>query len=422
METNKFSPDYNDKAVVKNFPRFLDSRMNESNKPDIKMSEIIVLSIDTMTGLVECLSNLLFPKGLDASESGSPVSSEIDELPIKIPFPISKMILSILAVLLDKASRDISVQSLLNSMQIYINMSGEKKMRKERDAFIRELCIFAVSSDLDDKHILACKTLFNVAHCMPDILEAESWRIIMNAMHKIDKLLQKHLDKDFRSEDKPNFSEIRRRVSENVLNNPAVSEKYKEEIEKKKLQTLPSHQIIMSLKPSLVHNFDATQKLQKMNSEIVEASELSTGTPKLDHSVSETIEDTNADLEILKSALDSLFTSTFMYNDIILIEFLKGLGKLTINMLEDNGTRMDYYPQSRSSNASELSTSHTAAKSIIPIKRKETAIFGIVRILEITLINMNRIELIWDTVVMNELALISSCRHEWLTSIAMEAI
>ena len=60
--------------------------------------------------------------------------------------------------------------------------------------------------------------------------------------------------------------------------------------------------------------------------------------------------------------------------------------------------------------------------AVIPVRKKETAIFGIVRILEVTLININRIDLIWDTVVMNELALISSCKHSWLTSIAMEAI
>ena len=119
-----------------------------------------------------------------------------------------------------------------------------------------------------------------------------------------------------------------------------------------------------------------------------------------DLSYSEEIAEMFPDLQILQSALENLFTSTYTHEDGVLVGFLKGLGKLTINMLEENG----------------------ATKAIIPARKKETAIFGIVRILEVTLINMNRIDIIWDTVVMNELALLSSCKHRWLTSIAMEAI
>lgn len=117
--------------------------MNESTKPDIKFNEIMILSIESINGLVESLSYLLFPKGLNANEVNSPHSVEMEENELSIPFHLSKIILRILVILLEKSIRDISIQSLLNSIQVYINMTGIKNMRKERDAFIRELCIFA---------------------------------------------------------------------------------------------------------------------------------------------------------------------------------------------------------------------------------------------------------------------------------------
>lgn len=231
---------------------------------------------------------------------------------------------------------------------------------------------------------------------MPSILDAESWRIIMNTLHKIEKLLQKYLDKQSDKSDHPDFSKIQKRVNENVLNNPVVSEKYKEEMNRRKMShTLPSHEIIRSVNPSTRTKLESNQKSVKKSVHLP-----ATDLVKRETRTAEEMSDIYPDLEILRAALDSLFTSTFLYEDKILVEFLKGLGKMTISTLEESGV----------------------TKAIIPVKKKETAIFGIVRILEVTLINMNRIELIWDTVIMNELALISSCRHEWLTSIAMEAI
>lgn len=239
--------------------------------------------------------------------------------------------------------------------------------------------------------------MFNVAHCMPGILEAESWRVIMAALQRVEKVLSRYLEKE---DDKPDFGKIRDRVNESVMNNPVVSERYREEVNRTKMtSSLPSSEIIRSVTPSLRPGLESNQVTKNKTSNISRPV-LSKATLSKDSSYQSDISDVQADLEILKSALDSLFSSTFMHEDRVLIEFLKGLGKLTISMLEDSGV----------------------AKSVIPTKKKEAATFGIVRILEVTLINMHRIDIIWDTVIMNELALISSCKHEWLTSIAMEAI
>lgn len=249
---------------------------------------------------------------------------------------------------------------------------------------------------------------------MPNILEAESWRIIMNTLHRLEKILQKYLDKGNSKNDKPDFSKIRKKVNENAMNNPAVSEKYKEEIKRTTItNTLPSHQVIRSVNPSMGKSMESNQLSRSKTSQL-STPRLSAPSISKEFSYSEEISDAYADLEILQSALDSLFTSTFMHDDKILIEFLKGLGKLTITMLEESGMPKAVHVTNKLPSSVNL--------SVIPSKKKETATFGIVRILEVTLINMNRIDLIWDTIIMNEVALITSCKHEWLTSIAMEAI
>jgi hypothetical protein len=233
---------------------------------------------------------------------------------------------------------------------------------------------------------------------MPSILNSESWRIIMNALHRIERFLQLHLDKTkSKSSDRPDFVQIRMKINENAMNNPMVSDKYKEEADKhKNMYSLPSNEIIRSLNPSIKTKLESNQFNSKNSN--------STGTiftkSNYKMTMAEEMSEIYPDLQILQSALDTLFSSTLIHEDKVLIEFLKGLGKLTINMLEENG----------------------ATKAIIPSRKKETAVFGIVRILEVSLINMTRIDIIWDTVVMNELALISSCKHKWLTGIAMEAI
>lgn len=206
----------------------------------------------------------------------------------------------------------------------------------------------------------------------------------MNACHRIEIFIGKHLNTTRSDSGIPDFSMIRAKINENAMNNPVVSKKFKEEIEKQKsANSLPSHEVVRSLNPASRKNLDSNQ-LSKSTTSKIYSSRVSTMPSKL--SISDEMFESYPDLQILKAALDSLFTSTFMHNDKILIDFLKGLGKLTINMLEENG----------------------ATKAIIPTRKKETAIFGVIKILEVTLINMSRIDIIWGTVIMNELAILSS--------------
>ena len=100
--------------------------MNDSEKPVLKFKEIMSLSIETVTGLADAISNILFPQGFNSSDIISTYSFEIEEHDIIIPFSVSNLILRIITVLIEKTNTDVNIQALLNSIQNYINISGIK--------------------------------------------------------------------------------------------------------------------------------------------------------------------------------------------------------------------------------------------------------------------------------------------------------
>lgn len=132
LETNKYSIVDQENTGQKAYVKYLDNRMHESEEPSLKINEVMALSIETVTGLIEAISVILFPEGLNNNEiAWHPF--EIDEYDIAIPWSVSNLLLRILTVLIEKLNKDINIQSLLNSIQTYINMTGIKRMTKERD-------------------------------------------------------------------------------------------------------------------------------------------------------------------------------------------------------------------------------------------------------------------------------------------------
>jgi hypothetical protein len=67
LEVNKFKMDGQDIVEGKGMTKYLSIR-SDNKKPKIKINEMMVLAIDSITGLVEVISNLMFPNGLNSSE------------------------------------------------------------------------------------------------------------------------------------------------------------------------------------------------------------------------------------------------------------------------------------------------------------------------------------------------------------------
>lgn len=213
-------------------------------------------------------------------------------------------------------------------------------MTRERDVFIRQLCSLSSqnSGEFTEKQILCCKTLFNVSHWMPSILDAENWRVIMTTLFKVDKLLQKYLISEKRRADKPDFIKIQKSIKDSLMNNPVVSKVYKIDIiSKEPAKSIPSSEISRSLNPSGKLQFSQESEGKSKVSNDGRLKSARGAKPTEDMCP-------YPDLEILKSALDSLFTSTYIQDDRILIEFAKGLAKITKSTFEDNKSSQNVVP------------------------------------------------------------------------------
>ena len=76
-------------------------------------------------------------------------------------------------------------------------MCGISGWKKDKDIFIDSLCDFSIPKHKSlptEKNIFACKTLLNIAHCLPNILDSDSWGTIFSSMQKIESILCEKLN------------------------------------------------------------------------------------------------------------------------------------------------------------------------------------------------------------------------------------
>ncbi len=105
---------------------------------------------------------------------------------------------------------------------------------------------------------------------------------------------------------------------------------------------------------------------------------------------------------ILQDSLDSLFTSSLLFEQQSLTELITALGQLTVNVLD---------------NKTKGASSKTETEVLANINT-----FGITRLVETALVNISRIEMIWKVLVSSHFAYdyrlrtskcsrIARCRH-----------
>ena len=187
-----------------------------------------------------------------------------------------KSLLLIISKLLVVVNNEIQLQSILNSYQSLVNLTGSFGISQAREAIISSLSTYSkpVNSQLTIKQINCYKTLLNIAHGLHSVLDMKSWHRILNSLLQLDSFLQLS-----RCED---------------------------------------------------------------------------------------------ELQILKSALESLFNSSSMWPNTSLVEFISALGQLTLEFME-----------------SLISNDKTMSA---------TKIFGLEKLIIVTLANINRVTVIWEMV------------------------
>jgi hypothetical protein len=99
-----------------------------------------------------------------------------------------------LTALLVNSTDDSVTQSYLVLFQSYINIYGSIALPVARDSYLNDLCKLAIPNNLEnslemkDKNLLITKALFNIAHCF-NILDFNSWFLLLDTMQKIYMML-----------------------------------------------------------------------------------------------------------------------------------------------------------------------------------------------------------------------------------------
>jgi hypothetical protein len=88
-----------------------------------------------------------------------------------------RALLPILTQLMNRVQTEALLQTTLNCFQAFFNISGSLNLSAPKESFLSTLAQFCTVTDdnLNSRQILACKTLFNAAHCLGAVLDAKDW-------------------------------------------------------------------------------------------------------------------------------------------------------------------------------------------------------------------------------------------------------
>jgi hypothetical protein len=130
---------------------------------------------------------------------GEPQSSTQDSLAFDLVSTIWKPLLPILSIVVSNCANETTLQTMLNSYQTLVNLSGSLNLPMAREALLASLCQFCVpgpTGTLSQKNLQICKTLFNITHCLGSVLDSKAWHKVLDTLYKLDYLLNNLFKQD----------------------------------------------------------------------------------------------------------------------------------------------------------------------------------------------------------------------------------
>lgn len=178
--------------------------------------------------IVDCLSHWVDAFGKLVEDSGLGLG-EISRQPLTKPQSrISDMLksawralLPLLTQLVTRVQAESLLQATLNCFQSLINISGSLNLSGAKESFLTTLAQFCVATDdgLSSRQILACKTLFNVAHCLGAVLDAKNWHRLLKTLYSLERALETGARNE---EDVANDLQILASAQESLFSNSKV--------------------------------------------------------------------------------------------------------------------------------------------------------------------------------------------------------
>lgn len=123
---------------------------------------------------------------------GELTQDKVQSLPESLVTTIWKPLLPILSIMVSNSHDETILQTMLNSYQTLVNLSGTLNLSSAREALLASLCQFCIpstTSTLSHKHMHICKTLFNITHCLGFVLDSKAWHKVLDTLYKLDYLL-----------------------------------------------------------------------------------------------------------------------------------------------------------------------------------------------------------------------------------------
>ncbi|KAL4506824.1 hypothetical protein ABPG72_001245 [Tetrahymena utriculariae] len=107
---------------------------------------------------------------------------------------IWKEVYSSVKILLAQTVDESLFQNILNIIQTFTNISGTISNRTASDQFIKAICNYSLpkDSDMTPRNIQTNKMVLNIAHCLGNLLEMNSWIYILVFLQKSESLYNKN--------------------------------------------------------------------------------------------------------------------------------------------------------------------------------------------------------------------------------------
>ena len=323
-----------------------------------------------------------------------------------------------LTALLVNSHDDNTTQNYLNLFQSFINIYGSISLPTARDSYLNDLCKLAIPNNLEnsfemkDKNLLIAKSLFNIAHCV-NILDSNSWVLLIETMQKIYLMLInsnnyllkpneefeidiviKNLENNMRKYNAFDFTVIKEEKS--VLktmqdDSNSVYEETKQEgliteeesVENVKEKVLPKSK---TAKTELSPKKKGIFSFMKSALGFSKKSDHQQSTASNNNKKNNPILEDNIDLAILSTATDTIFINSKSYDDNTIKNIVKAI-------LASSKSLIDAGNDKNNTQSSEHINTYLH--------------FNLIKLLEISVVNVKRIYNFWETVV-NVIEVISS--------------
>ena len=281
--------------------------------------------------------------------------------------------------LLLNSNDDNTIQTFLNIFQNYISIYCVLDLASERDEYLNDLCKLAIPNNIEnsfeikEKYIMITTTLFNIAHCV-NLLDYNSWVLLIETIQNLYYVLINSGNYIVKVSDEFNIDVIMNNIELNI-------KKYSYDTPIDEI-----HEIIKNSENKKFLEFSPNNKEEKLKKSL-----LNVPNKQLTKEEKEKI-------EILSNIVDNLFIDSNSYDNKTLLDITKAFKesskKLINNYLKIGNKKLENISTLNNNNENKIDELNNNPLTILTYLN-----FNLVKILEIGVINVDRIDIIWDNII-----------------------